>query len=228
MNTKAVALQAAAVVIHVLDGMEVKTYEYFLRHLNGLIRGVYNGYVGGEFENILSDLVYGQLTQAYTAAWRDDGNDGPLPDYLQSSLDSMIQNQWDFIEKLYRDTVDARVDNTPIDPLLSRAELWAGQFDNAQNEAIRLIALETGGKLEWVEGDTSDKCPICLALNGIVAYAREWDELRVRPGNGPNPALSPINGGCGGWRCGCSLQTTTRRRTGNAYDEIIRITSGGA
>lgn len=206
----------------------VKTYDYFLKTVTGMVKGVYNGYIGGDFVNMLSDLVFDQLNQAYRTAWADEGGEGAIPDYLQEAVDDQIQTQWDFIDGLYKSIVDARIDGTPVEPFLVRAELWAQQYQNAYREAVRLIAIERGGKLEWVEGDTIKKCPVCVGLNGIVAYASEWDELGVRPGNGPNPALSAQPEACGGWRCGCQLIPTDKRRTPKAYDEIIRLTSGGA
>src|SRR3989304_1747440 len=68
-----------------------KTYDYFLRQIEGLVRGVYAGLIGGEFIDTMANLISGQLTQAYQQALEEQGfKDFFLPDYLQESLDNMI------------------------------------------------------------------------------------------------------------------------------------------
>lgn len=197
---------------------EYKTFDYMLSVITGLVRGVYSGLVGGQFIDSMANLISGQLTQAYRQAYEDEGyTDFILPAYLSSSLETMILNQYGFVDQYYRDIVDARVDGTPIDPLLQRATLWATRWNEAYNEAIRLIAKENGGNLVWVYGDT-DHCTTCLSLNGIVASAKDWDMLGVKPQNAPNNNLE-----CGGWRCQCSLQPTDKRRSANAYGRIEEI-----
>jgi hypothetical protein len=90
-----------------------------------------------------------------------------------------------------------------------------------------LIAVESGGNLEWEEGDTVEKCDICKALDGIVAFASEWAVLGVRPQNAPNPMLTSLragkNKGCAGWHCDCKLKPTTKRRSPNAFGRIEEI-----
>ena len=104
----------------------------------------------------------------------------------------------------------------------ARVDLWVGRYDDVTNQAITFYA-ERGQRLMWVEGDTVQKCDICTALDGIVAFAWEWEELQVHPQQPPNPALSPENGGCGGWRCGCSLVPTDKRRSPDAFTTIMNI-----
>jgi len=195
-----------------------KTYDYFLSTLERLIQSVYDGNLGGEFIEIVQNLILGQISQAYEQAWQDDGNELPVPEYLRDASQAMVLEQHEHVEQLYRDTVDARVDET--EPPLSRAALWANQYNTAYNDAVLLITRENGGKLQWQEGDTKDKCNTCLALDGIVAYAREWDELGVHPQGGPNHLLE-----CEGWNCQCRLIPTEQRRSPKAYDTILNIVS---
>jgi hypothetical protein len=197
------------------DG-ERKTYDYFLSTLERLIRSVYSGLLGGEFIDITANLIQGQIFQAYEQAWLDDGNLLPLPSFLQSAAEQAVLKQFDYVDQLYRDIVDARVDNTPIDPLIARAPLWANRFSEAQSNANALIALEMGGKLVWVEGDTKDKCKTCVALDGIVAYASIWTRLNVHPQGAPNPYIK-----CEGWNCSCQLLPTTERQTRDAEKRIM-------
>ena len=199
-----------------------KTYDYFLTVLTRLVRSVYAGLLGGEFIDILANLVQGQITQAYEQAWVDDGNFLPIPEEMQAAANELILKQYDYVDQYYRDIVDARIDGTPIEPLLARAELWANQYNTAYNDAKVKITLNYGGKLKWVEGDTQDKCETCLALDGIVAYATVWDSLGVHPQAAPNEHLT-----CGGWRCQCQLIPTDERQSRDAEARILKAVGHG-
>ncbi len=202
---------------------EYKTYEYFLSTLESLVESVYNGYLGDEFIRIMGNLVGGQLLKAYEQAWEDSGmTTWPLPEFLQEALDAFLVTQGDYIEPFYTDILAAGVDQTGIGPLLSRAELWANQYNAAYNEAIRLIGVEFGQRLQWHEGDTVKKCSTCVALDGIVAFAKEWEELGVHPQGYPNPLLECEGGGPGN-HCGCTLTPTDQRRSPDAFNIIQNI-----
>jgi len=209
-----------------VQGGEYKTYEFFLSTVSALIESVYEGSLGGEFINIMKNLILGQISQAYETAWIDDGNEPPPPEYLRDASQAAVLAQYEHIEGLYRAVVDARVDNTPLAPLLARAPLWAQRYPEAYNDAKLLIAAETGGKLQWKLGRTEKHCPFCSAFNGLVAYASEWRELGIQPQNAPNPALTGTRHGekgCEGWRCDCSLDNTDRRRSPKVYNTLLDI-----
>jgi len=183
--------------------------------IEGLVNGVYNGNIGGQFIDTLANIISGQLTQAYRQAWEDEGmTDYFAPDYLSESLEAMILGQYDYVDQFYRDIIDARVDGTSVEPLLARAKLWANRWNEAYNEAVRLITLQGGGNLVWEYGD-AEHCNTCLSLNGIVARASEWDTLGVKP---QGDMLE-----CGGWNCKCALVSTDKRRSPNAYGRIEEI-----
>jgi len=198
------------------QGGEYKTYDYFLNNLTRLIQSVYDGNLGGGFIDTMANLISGQLTQAFEQAWSDEEGEGGLPDYLSSALEDMILGQYDHVDQFYRDIVDARVDQTPIDPLLARAPLWAQRWIEAYNQAVALITTENGGNLIWQLGETEQHCASCSTLNGIVARASEWEELGVRPQGAPNALLE-----CDGWHCDCSLSATDKRRSPKAYESIM-------
>lgn len=197
---------------------ESKTVEYYLRTLQGLIRSVYNGMLGGEFIDIMANLIQGQLTQAFQQAVDESGVDW-LPE-MRGQVVTMILSEYEHVDQLYRDIVDARVDKTPLEPLLMRAQLWANRWNDAYNTAKQMIAAHYGQRMMWVYGDT-DHCVTCQSLNGIVAYAREWEQLQVRPQSPPNSLLQ-----CGGWRCQCRLEVTERRRSPKAFETIMNIIMG--
>ena len=197
-----------------------KTYDYFLQNLARLIRSVYDNNLGGEFIDIMANLISGQLTQAYEQAWKDEEGEGELPDYLSASLENAILGQYEHVDQFYRDIVDARVDETSIDPLLARATLWAERWTEAYNTAVALITSANGGNLAWELGETEEHCETCAALNGIVARASEWEELGVHPQGAPNELLV-----CRGWHCDCRLSPTDKRRSPKAYNTIMNIVS---
>lgn len=208
------------VIPHLKAGF-FKSYDYMLATLEQMVTKVYNGNMGGDFVDVMQSLITGQMTQAFRQAWEDDGNtDFNLPPYLQDALEQTITEQADFdlIYGYYQDVIDARVDKTPIDPLLTRAELWANRYNEAYSQAVLLIEKESGGKMVWLLGKTEQHCSTCKDLNGIIAYATEWDESGVQPQNAPNDMLA-----CGGWRCDCSLIPTTERKTPNALDKIRKV-----
>jgi hypothetical protein len=199
-----------------------KTYDYFLFTLNNLVTSVYNGNLGGKFIDIMASLIYGQLDQAYRQAWDEAGDGEEYPEYLAESFEQMYLAQFDFVDAYYESIVDARVDETPIDPLLARASLWANRWNEAHDTAIHLIALDNNENEEWILGETETHCPTCSGLNGIVARASDWDALGVRPQGAPNTALD-----CGGWNCDCSRVPTDKRRTRGGRDKIQSVISKG-
>lgn len=192
-----------------------KTQPYFEATVEHLILQVYNGWMGGDFIDIMYSLISGQLYDAYVQAWEEDGNTLPLPDYLDEACRVAVVEQQDFVQQFYNDIVDARVDQTgaPTD----RAALWANRWQEAKNNAMMQITSQMGGRLQWHEGDTEDKCDTCLALDGMIAYASEWEQL-VQPQMAPNGKLK-----CGGWKCGCTLEPTDHRRSPKAFDAIVNI-----
>jgi hypothetical protein len=204
----------------VVTAQEYKTVEYFERELERAVSNVYYGYLGGEFIDIMASMIYGQLEQAFRHAWLAEGGDGELPDYLTDAFEAMYLEQFDHVDQFYRDIVDARIDETSIDPLLARVSLWANRWNEAYNQAVALIAAEEGENMEWVLGETEEHCPECSALNGMVARASEWDALNVHPQGAPNEMLT-----CEGWRCDCSLVVTDKRRSPKAFDTILNIVS---
>lgn len=187
---------------------EYKTYDFFLHAFERLVINTYNGLIAGDFIDVVANLISGQLYDAYERAWMDDGNDLPLPYFLQQAADNDILIQYDFVDQFYRDIVDARIDKTPIAPLLQRVQLWANRYNESYNNGVHLIELQMGGKEVWRLGRTEKHCPECEKLNGVVAYAVEWEQSGYEPQNAPNLKLT-----CGGWKCDCSKEPTTERLT---------------
>ena len=207
-----------AVRFKLFDPLPYKTLEYFRKQIQRLVTSLYNNRIGGQFIDIMANLISGQLLDAYEAAWKDEGFTGKIPDYLQTAHTEDVLAQYTFVDQFFRDIIDARIDGTGIGSIMYRVDLWANQWTNSYNRAIVLITQKRGGKLQWQEGDTKEKCSTCVALDGIVLYADEWQTLNVHPGDGPNPHLV-----CGGWNCGCSLIPTDQRRTADGYGKVEEI-----
>lgn len=195
-----------------------KSYDFFLARIEGLVRGVYTNNIGGEFIDVFANLISGQYQDAYAKAWRDSDGEGLIPDYLQQSYQEAVSNQYAYVDGFYRAIVDARIDGTPIEPLMARARLWAQGYNTAYENASSLITLHEGANEEWVLGATEQHCSTCFALNGIVMRASEWEALNLRPKNPPNDHLE-----CGGWRCDCERRQTSKRRSPGAYGRVEEI-----
>lgn len=195
---------------------EFKSQPYFLARVQGLVRGVYDGYIGGEFVDIMQNLIKGQMNDAYLRAWSDQTDGGVLPSYLNESLAlfTLTQTNFDWIYQFYKDIIDARVDQTSIEPLLTRAGMWANRWNDAYNEATRQIALEEGYNMQWVLGE-AEHCTTCLALSNIVAKAKEWEQ------SGWRPQSQDLE--CHGYNCKCSLEITDKRRTPKALARLLAL-----
>lgn len=96
-----------------------------------------------------------------------------------------------------------------------RISIWVNRIADVENRARMYF----GGKqrLKWVLGPTEEHCENCSKLNGLVAWATEWEASGVHPQSPPNERIE-----CHGWNCGCQLIPVEERRTRNAKSEIQR------
>lgn len=218
-------IAAAALVTD--DADAVKTFEHYLRQIQQAVRGLYMGSISdGDFIGIMAEIIPAQLTKAWNQGMRDNGLD-PAYDMLeewQLELDARILSEYDFVDRFAADILDARETladgENRLDGLLARAALWANRYNDIYNWA-KMATADGTDKYRWVLGATEEHCYQCGALNGIVAFAREWEQSRFTPQTPPNPMLE-----CGGWRCDCRLEKTTARRSPKALDQLIRIAMG--
>lgn len=160
------------------------------------------------------------LTEAWMAGMAENGiePDEMTPDW-QGMLNYFIEEEKSHLPDLAAYLTEIAEMVEPIDAawprIHARLDVWANRWEDIKNRAI----LETGekkAKYIWVYGDT-DHCETCIALNGIVAWAEEWQESGVHPQSPPNTSLE-----CGGWRCQCELIQTDNRRTPRALQTIMR------
>lgn len=215
--TAAIARQARMIELKRYLSGERKTIGVFARQIWSAIRDLHNG--GDEFAFIddMTSIIENQLNRAWRQGARDmnvDPADFEQEDY--DHINAIIQNEYEYIPGLAQDIIDARDAGNPIDPFRARADLWTNRYNEVVNEAHVWFGGKT--RLKWVMGPTEEHCASCSALNGIVAWAREWEQAKIRPQQPPNDGLE-----CEGWRCACSLTPTTERRTPHALDRLIEI-----
>lgn len=203
------------------DFVRIKTYDQYRARLWSAMVRLFNGGRDAAFLASFARSIDQQLTQA----WNEGADDvGVAPDEMTREdmdiLDGIIRNENDFIERIAGEIADAgQAGMTREDfdrQYGARVDLWAQRYVETVNRAH--IVFGGKQKLQWRLGEAEAHCSTCADLNGIVAYATEWDESRFQPQAPPNPLLE-----CSGWRCTCQLVPTSARRTGRALDKLISI-----
>ena len=212
----------------------VKTLEMYQRQLWSYALDFFRGDMSdAEFESAFFAAIEGQLTKA----WNEGADEvGVLPedftDEDNAIIEGIIADEQSYVTNLgvaILDAIEALVDPKKIteeelnafrSEFGARVDIWTNRYVDVNNQA----KLHFGGKekLVWRLGATEEHCESCLALDGIVAYAEEWDEAGVHPQGPPNGAIS-----CGGWRCDCTLDSTNERRTRDALGRIMDIAVSG-
>jgi hypothetical protein len=213
------ALAAAIDAVKVLGGVvdddtigAVKTYNFYLRVIDRLVRQLYSGEIGeAQFTDALFDTMDEQLSRAWREGMRTAGKN-PETDFtaqMQSQLQTIKLNELVRIENFAADVVRNRRDDDfeerpghSLTGLRARGELWADRYNEVVNEAV-IASSDPTDRLVWRLGATEEHCATCAALDGWVQTADWWDKFGVFPQNPPNPALE-----CGGWRCECRLSPT--------------------
>jgi len=206
-----------------LEDRGVKTAVFMSRVIDALVRDLYNGVIeSDEFQNEMFDLIENQFRRAFNEGMRNNELDPAkdMTDEWEQEYQRMVTDQLQYIEKFASDILEGAKNETGKDQFMSRADLWANQYESVVNEA-QMITADNKAKFEWVYGDT-DHCETCAALNGIVAWAEEWEASGFHPQQPQNDLLE-----CGGWKCGCSLNPTDKKRTANALDTLLSIATSG-
>lgn len=209
----------------------VKTQEMLERQLRSRALALFRGKIDGNgFLDGFSDVLGLQLLKA----WNEGADEsGVLPEDMTDEdmeiLATLIDEEIEFIYQLGDDIIELSQETTPLtekealdafrSQIGSRLDMWANRYNEVANRA----KIHFGGKekYKWVLGETEKHCTTCSALNGIVAFAWEWDESGVVPGQADSEYLE-----CGGWRCDCHLDSvgSSEPRTRGALGRIRDIT----
>lgn len=224
MNLLEKAITNYPAIIPLLKGralaLAVKTFGYFLQALNQRVVDLYRGDITeGAFVDELAALLDQQLQRAWNEGMRANDLD-PLTETLpewEQALQEIIAEQYMYVDTYASDIAAGREAGTSLASLQSRAAMWANRYNDVVAQAT-LITADGKTKLTWRLGATEKHCTTCGALNGITAFAVEWEALGIRPQNAPNSMLE-----CGGWQCDCSLEPTDKRRSPDAYGSIMNI-----
>ena len=187
--------------LHILG---VKTEAYYLRVLSKAVRDLYNDKTNSDdFLGTITRLLDEQIVRAWNEGMRlNDLNPtrDMKPEFedeirrIQDSEFSYVQGFMDAIEK-------ARTDQTPIDPLLSRAELWAGRYSDVVSRA-QVFTAAKDLYFRWVYGDTIEHCETCAAMAAEgIQPSTFWTEKQAAGIYPKSPELA-----CNGFNCDCSMQ----------------------
>jgi len=215
-----------ALTAKMLQLAAAKSYEQYRARLWGAMVRLYNGGRDGDFIGSFARTIDEQLT----VAWNEGADDvGVSPDEMTAEdmviLNAIIDNENNFIEGVVGEITTARANQEYTREQFdkqwgARVDLWAQRYPEVVNRAHMHFGSKQ--RLEWRLGATEKHCTTCARLNGIVAFGYEWDEARIHPQMPPNEMLE-----CAGWRCDCSLEPTTRRRTARALDRLLEIGLSG-
>lgn len=179
-------------------------------------------FLSGNDGNFIASVIR-TVDQQLTKAWYEGAEAvGVMPEDMTADdmqiLTTIIDNEAEYVYGLSSDILAARAAEMTSEEFaakfVGRIEIWAGRYPETQSRA----KMHFGGKtrLIWQLGATEKHCVTCSQLNGIIAFAEEWEQSGVQPQAPPNAALE-----CGGWRCDCSLNPTDKRRSPNALTRIL-------
>jgi hypothetical protein len=203
---------------------ELKTVAYMAKTIRRLIKNFYDDYISrNDFLDLMFAVIRGQLRQAYITGAKEAGLDeDELTPEMQDEMLQFVLDELPFVDLLAQDILNARTldraENTPgkrLDKIIWRADLWANRYNEVVSAARLRVTELFGGKMVWVLGATEKHCETCSALNGKVAFAREWRE------SGLAPQGSMLM--CGGRRCDCELIPTDRRRSPRVMDYLMSV-----
>jgi len=197
----------------------LKSIETYNRQLWQYTLDLYRGGDGGVFIDKFTAAIDNQLRRAWNEGARAVGVEPEdMTEDDRNEIKAIIDSEYEHILDLGSAIEGAR--DLSLDEFRqsfrNRIDLWVSRYTDVINRAKVYFGSKT--RLEWTLGETEQHCETCAALNGIVAYAQEWEQAGVHPQSPPNNVLE-----CGGWQCDCSLTQTDRRRSPNALQRIMDI-----
>ena len=201
-------------------GIDVKTPGYYARVMWEAVRELYAGDIEAyDFEEVMLRLISEQLRKAWNAGMVELNLD-PQTDQTEEGeayLQEIMTSELDYVGPLAEDIIAAAEKKESIEQFRARVDIWVGRYEDTKNEAI-LFYSEKNQRLVWHFGATEKHCRTCEQLDGIVAFASEWETAQVMPQSPPNGLLE-----CGGWQCDCRLEPTDQRRSPDALNIIMQI-----
>lgn len=197
----------------------LKSIETYDRQLWKYCLDLYRTGDGGEFLDRFIVAIKNQMTRAWNEGAREVGVEPEeMTDIDLNELKAIIDSEYDHVIDL-GDAIQ-RARSGTLEEFRQEFRRRIGLWVNRYTDVIGRARVYFGGKtrLKWTLGKTEEHCETCAALNGIVAFADEWEQSGIRPQSPPNAILS-----CGGWQCGCSLEITDQRRSPDALGRLMDI-----
>lgn len=205
-----------------VQAREFKTQEAYQRQLWRASLDFYRGDIDAfQFVDDFTTSITEQLTRAWNEGARQVNVDPrAMEDDDLQKLQDIIDSEYNFVEGIAGDIEQASIDKMSIEDFRTRfrgrIDIWSNRYQEVVNTSVQHFS-KNRQKLIWNYGDTMH-CETCQALNGIVAYAFEWEEAGFHPQEPPNDLLA-----CGGWRCGCEKVPTNNSHTVDALDKLLNI-----
>lgn len=199
-------IDAMLMIASMLGNDYVKTVAHYTRVIQRAARAFYSGRIdSGEFIGRMIEVIEVQMRKAWYEGMRANDLDPAKdmqPDW-EKLLQSVIDGEFNYVLDYASAIEQAAAAQSPITPLLDRADLWANRY----NEVVNLSMLTTRpqDRYKWVMGATEQHCETCYGLNGKIATAADW------LGSGYRPQGRNLK--CGGWRCQCRLEYTEEKPT---------------
>lgn len=165
------------------------------------VRGLWRGVLTrSQFEGNMEMLVKRGMAFAFAEGAKENGM--TPQDYtdkevlaLQDIVDSEVAQISGFADAIEA----ARADKKPLEPLMTRADLWIARYQDVAGRARVLTGQDR--KYRWELGPT-EHCTTCANLAWQVRRGSFW-QSHVLPQNPPNEKLE-----CKGYRCQCRLVET--------------------
>ena len=180
--------------------LKKKSYEDYLGAVTQHALDLFYGNIGrDEFVEEMGYDVRDYLFQAYATGIKTCGTSDLLPSDLEF-LDEKISEQVEFVDGF----ADAVIAANNANSVQSRASLWA----NAYRKFTQFGRMNRCGdtRVIWRVNPSKEHCDSCLALDGLIFKLSDLKDADVYPQS------SKLQ--CGGWRCGCDLEDTTKPVSG--------------
>jgi hypothetical protein len=177
---------------------------------------VHPGLAGGEFGVNFAGVIERGLNEAWRLGMRENNATEMLEEW-QAIVDEAIASERthisDFAAYLVQVVGNTADTGAAIAQARSRLEMWINRYEDLRHQAI-IASADEKTKLIWQVGPT-EHCQDCAQLDGMVAFAREWEQAQIRP---QDKMLA-----CHGFKCQCSLTPTNERHTRGALEKLMRI-----
>lgn len=151
------------------------------RGIREAVRGFWSGFLG-RTDFIAS--MESAIRRGIRAAWREGAAkagilENELTEEELQAREDFILNQFAHIGG-FADAIEANPKGTgKLDPLMTRAEMWANAYDGAFEKAFGMAA--GNKKLKWFYSPEKNHCEDCAKYNGRVYRANIWAKYQIFP-----------------------------------------------